>query len=247
MDTTFNGFLQRRHRITENAEKYLGLDEITEYFPSDGVNALFRQEIEKLLSRPSLSPETREDLESLRDFDWVAYMDRSLRRSGWSDPDLDPLVQDLAVKLLVTGNLFRGWTGDGPLKARFLVSLKNAISTLIKKKKVAARRSHELPNAVATGGTQDSYSVVEEFRDYLRNTLGPVAVTVFDHRLAGQDTKELIGSQGITSYRLKKIVGEIKEAARRFAGRDQDFRNMVRAAFERETRTMEKRFKRAGT
>jgi hypothetical protein len=247
MDTTFCGFIQRRYPVTKNKENYFGLSEITEYFPRDAINALFRKELERLLDRPSLQPHTREELQSLLNFDVVGYVDKSLRRAGFSDPDLDPLVQDLAVKLLVTGNLFSGWTGEGSFKARFLVSLKNAIATLIKKKQVARNRSHELPIDAPGREEQDGLSLVDDFRDYLRSHVGPVAVTVFDQRLAGEDTKELIGQQGIeTSYRLKRIVAEIKEAAMRFAARDPDFHSMIQRAFEREAQTMEKRFKRVG-
>jgi len=244
MDTTFAHFLECRYPITNEMENYSGLSEVSEYFPRDELNSLFRKEINKLLEQPALTLDSRQELLSLREFDWVSYIDRSIRRAGFQDPDLDPLVQDLVVKLLVTGNLFKGWTG-GSLKARFLVSLKNAIATLIKKKSKSSKRSHDLPDDVP-GRRQTASGLIDDFRDFLRSELGPVAVTVFDHRVAGDDTKELIGKQGIeTSYRLKQIVADIKEAARRFAGRDQDFHNMVQKAFDKEAQTMRKRFNRA--
>ena len=188
------------------------------------------------------------DLEKLLDRDWVGYFDKSLRRAGFKDPDLDHLVQDLVVKLIVTGNLFSGWRGESSFQARFLVALRNAISTLLKKKGVATKRSHELPPDTPGRVQQDTGSLVDEFRDFLRSQLGPAAVTVLDQRLIGGDTKELIGQQGIeTSYRLKKLVSDIKEAAKRFAMGNPEFHNMIQNAFEREARTKEKGFGPVGT
>jgi hypothetical protein len=145
------------------------------------------------------------------------------------------------VKMLVTGNLFSGWRG-GSLKARFLVALRNAIATLVVKQKRLRRRSNELPQDAVASTLRDE-SLISDFRNYLQTELGPVATAVFDQRLAGQDVKDLIGQQGIeTSYRLKKIVAEIKDAAKRFAAGKPDFRNMVQKAFEDEARTIARRF-----
>lgn len=244
MDTTFLGFLKKRLLYTNEAAEYF---EVSEYFPRDQINTLFRKEIEKLLSTKHLSQDQQEDLEKLRDRDWVGYIDRSLRRAGFKEHDLDNLVQDLVVKLVVTGNLFSGWRGESSFQARFLVAIRNAISTLLRKKQVSMKRSHELPTDSQGRTEQDADSLVDDFRDYLRSELGPAAVTVLDQRLNGEDTKELIGQQGIeTSYRLKKIVQEIKEAARRFAVGNPEFHHMVTMAFEKEARTMEKRFNRVG-
>jgi hypothetical protein len=244
MDTTYLGFLKKRLLYTNTSEF---LSEVSQYFPREEINTLFHREIEKLLATKHLSQEVRTDLEQLLDRDWVAYIDRSLRRAAFKDPDLDHLVQDLVVKLIVTGNLFSGWKGESSFQARFLVAIRNAISTLLKKKQVSMTRSHELPSDSPGKIEQDTDSLVEEFRDYLRREVGPVAVTVLDHRLAAMDTKELIGQQGIeTSYRLKRIVQEIKEAARRFAAGNPEFHHMVTMAFEKEARTMERRFSRVG-
>ena len=67
---------------------------------------------------------------------------------------------------------------------------------------------------------------------------------MFDHRLAGGDSKELIGIPGIeTSYKLKKIVQQIKEAAREYGSKDPEFLSMVERAFAQESETMARRFK----
>jgi len=238
MDTTFCGFLQRRlNDMTNKTRNYF---EISELFPREQINALFKKEISSLL-QTTTDEAAKEELRSLLPFDWPGYMDQSLRRAGFRDPDLDQLVQDLAVKMLVTGNLFSGWRG-GSLKARFLIALRNAIATLVVKQKKLRRRSNELPQDAVASTVRDE-SLISDFRNYLQTELGPVATTVFDQRLAGLDVKELIGQQGIeTSYRLKKIVAEIKEAAKRFASGKPDFRNMVQKAFEDEARTIERRF-----
>ncbi len=213
MDTTFCGFLQRRLNDTTN--KTRNYFEISELFPREQINALFKKEISSLL-QTTTDEAAREELSSLLAFDWVGYSDRALRRAGFGDADLDQLVQDLAVKMLVTGNLFSGWRG-GSLKARFLVALRNAIATLVVKQKRLRRRSNELPQDAVASTLRDE-SLISDFRNYLQTELGPVATAVFDQRLAGQDVKDLIGQQGIeTSYRLKKIVAEIKDAAKRFA------------------------------
>ncbi len=235
------GYLERRCSYTNDHRFF---PEVSEYFPREEINTLFRREVEKLLATSKhLSPENRLDLEKLLDRDWVGYFDTSLRRAGFKDPELDPLTQDLVVKMIVTGNLFSGWRGESSFQARFLVTLKNAISTLLKKRQLNRKRSHEVPPDAPGRVEQDADRLVDEFRDFLRSQLGPTAVTVLDQRLAGADTKELIGQQGIeTSYRLKKLVSEIKEAAKRFAMGNPEFQSMVQNAFERETRTMEKRF-----
>ena len=70
------------------------------------------------------------------------------------------------------------------------------------------------------------------------------AQQVFDHRLAGGDSKELIGIPGVESnYRLKRIVQQIKEAAREYGSRDPEFLSMVERAFAEESETIKKRFK----
>lgn len=242
MDTTFFAFL--RKKLLKTNPRTTHWLEVSEYFPRTEINRLFRQEIDKLRTR-DLSQDLQQELEMLSQRDWVGYIDRSLRRAGFQD-ELDNLVQDLAVKMLVTGNLFTGWRGQSSLQARVLVTIRNAISTLIRRKQASLKRSKEIPIDMPEKSSQGSDSLVDEFKNYLRNELGPVAVTVFDHRLEGGDTKDLIGQQGIeTSYRLKKIVQEIKEAAKGFASRDPDFLYMVKKAFENEAKTFKKRFGRA--
>ena len=114
--------------------------EVSELFPREGMNALFYDEIEKLHQRQPMDPA---ELQRLMSMDYVGYIDRSLRSAGFRDPDLDPMVHDIVVKL-ITGALFRNV--QGPFLARFAVSVKNSIITLAGKRQRVRRRyaDHEL-------------------------------------------------------------------------------------------------------
>ena len=216
------------------------LVEITELFPKSQIQDLFITEIDKLLK--DLPPgESREDLQRFRQMNIVGYIDGTLRRAGFRDHDRDELVQDIVTKLLM-GAFFRGWTG-GPIVARFKTSVRNHIATLAVRRNRYRGRSGELP-AEVPARKQDIDDLVHEFRAWLRLRYGVTAQQVFDHRLAGGDSKELIGIPGIeTSYKLKKIVQQIKEAAREYGSKDPEFLSMVERAFAQESETMARRFK----
>ena len=214
------------------------LVEVTELFPRHQINQIFIAEIDKLIRQ---RPNDPADLRELRQLDLVGYVDAALRRSGFQEHDRDELVQEVVTKLLM-GNFFRGWTG-GPIVARFKASVRNHIATLAVRRSRYRRRSGELPVDVPAR-KQDIDDLVIEFRAWLRLRYGVTAQQVFDHRLAGGDSKELIGIPGIeTSYKLKKIVQQIKEAAREYGSKDPEFLSMVERAFAQESETMARRFK----
>ena len=214
------------------------LVEVTELFPRHQINQIFIAEIDKLIRQ---RPNDPADLRELRQLDLVGYVDAALRRSGFQEHDRDELVQEVVTKLLM-GNFFRGWTG-GPIVARFKASVRNHIATLAVRRSRYRRRSGELPVDVPAR-KQDIDDLVIEFRAWLRLRYGVTAQQVFDHRLAGGDSKELIGIPGIeTSYKLKKIVQQIKDAAREYGSRDPEFLSMVERAFAEESETMARRFK----
>ena len=214
------------------------LVEVSELFPKQKINDLFIKEIDQLIRQ---RPNDPEDLRELRAMDLVGYIDAAVRRSGFQDHDRDELVQEIVTKLLM-GNFFRGWRG-GPIVARFKTSVRNHIATLAVRRSRYRRRSHELPEDVSAR-QQDIDDLVIEFRAWLRLRYGVTAQQVFDHRLAGGDSKELIGIPGIeTSYKLKKIVQQIKEAAREYGSKDPEFLSMVERAFAQESETMARRFK----
>jgi hypothetical protein len=215
--------------------------EVSDLFPREGMNALFYDEIEKLHQR---QPMDSAELQRLMAMDFVGYIDRSLRSSGFRDPDLDPLVHDIVVKL-ITGALFKNV--QGPLLARFAVAVKNSIITLANRRQRVRRRysDHELetvPQRSVTLPAEDD--LIERFRSYVRQQLGDVALRVLDHRLDGGDTKDLRGSQPelSSSYAVKEIVKQIKRAVSTFAGNDPDLLDQIEAALANERRTLGKRF-----
>lgn len=214
--------------------------EVSELFPREGINALFYDEIEKLHQR---QPMEANELQRLMAMDFVGYIDRSLRSAGFRDPDLDPLVHDIVVKL-ITGALFRNV--QGPLLARFAASVKNSIITLATRRQRVRRRysDHELetvPQRAVVIPTEDD--LIERFRAYVRQTLGDVALRVLDHRLDGGDTRDLRGQPGLEShYALKEMVKRIKRAVSTFAGNDPDLLDQIEAALANERRTLDRRF-----
>ena len=107
MKTSFTDYLWQRMPTPELATLVF---EVTELFPKDQINQLFRRETEKLLQATNDQEQTT-DLLSFRDMDHVAYIDRAVRNAGVRDPEIDPMVQDLVVKLLM-GSLFTKYVGQ---------------------------------------------------------------------------------------------------------------------------------------
>jgi hypothetical protein len=215
--------------------------EVTELFPKASVNALFQREIDSLLDTVE-DDAARKDLIAFRQMDQVGYIDRSLRRAGFGEAELDALVHDVAVKLLL-GSFFRKWSGQ-PLLGRFKVAVKNAITTMAVKASKHRKRSNELP-AEIPGRQSPGDDMIQDFRNWLEFRYGELAVRVLDHRLAGDDVKELIGRPGLeTSYRLKQAVQQIKTAAKVWAARDPVFLSKVEKLLADAQKTLEKRFRR---
>ena len=89
------------------------------------------------------------------------------------------------------------------------------------------------------GQPHDDQEVIEGFRSLLKNRLGDLALAVFDLRMAGGETKSLVGSPSVGSpsqYEIKRVVGEVKVLAREFAQRrgDPALVRDVQRAMERE-------------
>ena len=96
------------------------------------------------------------------------------------------------------------------------------------------------------GKVSQSPEIIDVFRKLVRQRLGELALAILDQRLAGKETKKMIGNVEIgttSAFYVKKAVGEIKDLAGRFAARigDQSFADMVSKAMERESATIEKR------
>ena len=71
-------------------------------------------------------------------------------------------------------------------------------------------------------------TIIENFRKFLQTRLGDLAVAIFDARLEGRQTKDLVGLPELdrpSRYVVKRVVQEIKTAAREYAQRldDPDF------------------------
>jgi hypothetical protein len=222
------------HRLT--------IREVSELFPRSAMNALFAKEIRRVLPRVEHGIQ-RDDLVSLLDYDFVGYMDASMRSAGFGETERDALVHDLVVKLLVSpGGLVSRWKMDTLLSYRFKRAVKNAVITLGQKQARYRRRSKELPDD-HVARPRDEDDLVGGFREWLRDRLGEVAVRVFDARLAGEDVKGLVGTPLVpTSYALKKVVQQIKASAVTWAGSDPEFLQKVRRMMAMEDETLARRF-----
>ena len=226
-----------------NFSKWLSqkqLAEVSSIFPRTGMNTLFYKELEQLHQR---QPMNNNEFQRLIKIDYVGYIDRSLRNAGFREPDLDPLVHDIVVKL-ITGSLFK--KVEGPFVARFAISVKNAIATLVVKRKRNQDRYSDLeldtvPQRFAAA--QSENDVVEQFRLFVEKALGKLALKVLDHRISGGDIIDLRGQAGLEShYSLKEIVKKIKLAARSFAENDPEFRDQIEQAFAAQKKTLARRF-----
>jgi DNA-directed RNA polymerase specialized sigma24 family protein len=250
MCKSFSNWLIARNLASHDLSRFL---EVSELFSRSAFNALFDKELMAVVARAT--PEQRNQLQSLRGFDWVGYVDRSLRNAGFREHDLDELVQEIVVRLLVQpGQLFKGWTGQ-PLDRRFKASVKNAVLNIVEKR---GNRRRLLPTVklgtdFTPRGLKPSHfparqimtdSLIDEFREFLRKQIGQIAVVVFNWRLEKRDTKELVGRADFgnpTSYQVKKMVQAIKSAARDFAQGDSGFLRMIEKAMQEEAKTVQRR------
>jgi hypothetical protein len=224
-------------------------------------NRLFDEELGKVIARTS-DPEHRKILERMRGFDWIAYIAASVRRSGYSDyREGQEKIHDVVVKLL-TGKLFRGFDQrtSGPIDLRFKRSVANAIKNLVEKDR---NRRHYLPTVsiqqeFEPGGVtaddlparsspaHDHEKVIEGFRKLLRSRLGDLAVTIFDLRLGGGETKSLVDSPALGSPGkcvVKRIVQQIKKLAEEYAASlgDSTLLRRIERAMADEAATVQKR------
>ena len=227
---------------------------IETYFTFDPAqyNRLFDDELQKLSVS---SPEHRDALERMRDFNWVGYIAKSLRNAGYRDQrETQERTHDIVVKML-TGGLFSNYDErqHGPLDLRFKRATANAIKNMIEKQKNARRllpsvsigqeRGDDLPNRPSA---ENDEKVIVDFRRLVRNRLGELGIAVLDARLAGQETKSLVGRADLGSpgrFAIKRVVGQVKALAREYAQRrgDPAFLRDIERAMEREGATIQKR------
>lgn len=233
---------------------------IETYFSFDPAqyNQLFDDEAHTLSVS---SPEHRDAVERMQTFNWVGYIAKSLRNAGWSDQrEVQERTHDLVVRML-TGGLFTNYDENkhGPLDLRFKRSVANAIKNMVEKDRNRGRNIptvpigqeftpggmsiDELPDRAVAHG-QDDERVIDDFRRLVRDRLGHLGTAVLDARLAGEETKNLLGRQDIGSpYQVKSTVYRIKLLAHEYAktlGDPALVRDILRA-MAREGATVQKR------
>ena len=189
----------------------------------------------------------------MRGFNWLGYVAAAVRNAGWRDRrEVQERSHDLVVKLL-TGTLFRGFDErvSGPMDLRFRRSVGNAIRNLVEKER---NRRHYLPTVPLDRKTEPSgmtgdnggERVVQGFRRLVKRRLGQLGTAVLDIRLAGGETKSLVGRPDLGSpgkWGVKRAVQQIKQLAREYAAAigDSDLLRRIMKAMEAESETIEKR------
>ncbi|MGO9110088.1 MAG: hypothetical protein ACLP9L_12720 [Thermoguttaceae bacterium] len=216
-------------------------------------NELFDQELEKVIAK-TRDPAHRQALERMQGFNWMGYIAASVRNSGCRDQrEIQEKSHDVAVKLLV-GGLFRDYDErrHGPMDRRFRNSVGNAIRNMVE---LERNRRHYLPTVpidraaepgIMTGGNDSGEKVIRDFRRLVKRRLGQLGVAVFNLRLAGGETKSLVGRPDLGSpgrWGIKNAVKQLKELARDFAVAigDPGFLRDIERAMGREEETITKR------
>jgi hypothetical protein len=221
-------------------------------FDPQAYDRLFDEELEKVIARTS-DPKHRQALERMRSFDWMAYVAAAVRHAGFRDyREVQERAHDIAVKLL-TGKLFQGFDElvSGPMDFRFKRAVTNAIRNMVEKER---NRRRLLPTVAAPDdlparsgmGEDDGEKVIRDFRRLVKRRLGDIGVAVLDLRLAGGETKSLVGSPTLGSpgkWIVKRVVCQIKMLAREFAisSGDSELLRRIEKAMADEEKTVEKR------
>ena len=250
---TFVEWLSDLNRPTLS-ETYYGLD------PAQ-YNRLFDEELERTILRVS-DPAHRQTLERMRGFNWTGYIAASVRRAGFRDQrEVHDRTHDIAAKLL-TGTLFRGFDEriSGPMDFRFKASVGNAIRNIVAKERNRRRFVPTVPigqdfqpGRIAADDLLARWSpghedeqVIRRFRELVRHRLGDVAVAILDLRLAGGETKSLVGSSavgGADKNVIKRLVRQVKQLAHEYAASLDDpvFLRRIERAMADEAATVQKR------
>ncbi len=216
-------------------------------------NHLFDQELEKVIQRVR-DPAHHQTLESMRGFNWLGYIAAAVRNSGCRDyRDGQEKIHDTVVKLL-TGKLFRGFDerSSGPFDRRFKNSVGNCIRNMVELERNRRRLlptvsiDQEAEPGIMTGGNNSGEKVIHDFRRLVKRRLGDIGLVVLDLRLAGGETKSLVGSPALGSpgrWGIKRTVQQLKQLAREYAERlgDPGFVRDIERAMGREEETVAKR------
>ena len=213
---------------------------------------LFNRELDAVLPMVS-NPEDRHRLASLRN-GWTNYIAACLRNAGFREQgDLEERIHDIVVKLLVSpGGLFRGYDEGrhGPLDLRFKRSVSNAVKNVVEKEQ---NRRRFLPPAPlhadfvpARPEQEHDGTIIANFTNLLKMRLGDLAVAIFNSRLQGRQTKDLVGLPELdrpSRHIIKRTVQEIKTAAVDYAKGldDPDFLRRVEGLLDAEAATVARR------
>lgn len=217
-------------------------------FDREAFNALFRRQLEALLPRVT-DERRRAGLEAMRDVDFVGYILAALRNAGLGDDrDREEATHDVIVQLLVSpGQLFVGYDPDrsGPMEARFALSVRNAVRNVVRSR----RRREPLSRAVGGTGVEavpdrrrvEDGDVLIAFMRFLKAEAGDDAVKLLavkmNDELSQRDVIRHPEFRGMGEWRVRRLMGRIRDAARAFAERQGD--DAVLAAINRLTRTNE--------
>ncbi len=191
----------------------------------------------------------------MRGFGWLSYVAASVRNAGFRDQrEIQEKAHEIAVKLLM-GTLFKGYVEkvSGPMDLRFKRSVSNAIRNLVEKEK---NRRHHLPTIPITQEVEpasmtvhddsNNEKIIIDFRRLVRRRLGQLGVAVLDVRLAGGETKSLVGQASLGSpgrWGVKRTVQDLKRLAREYAASlgDPGFLRDIERAMGKEAGTIETR------
>ena len=88
--------------------------------------------------------------------------------------------------------------------------------------------------------------IIHDFRRLVRRRLGEIGIAVLDVRLAGGETKSLVGLASLGSpgrFVIKRVVQQVKQLAREYAASldDPGFLRDIERAMGREEETVAKR------
>ncbi len=234
---------------------------LRENFDPAAYDALFNRQLDAVLPMVR-NADDRQRLFALQN-GWTNYIAACLRNAGFRDQgDLEERIHDIVVKLLVSpGGLFRGYDErrHGALDLRFKRSVANAVRNIVEKERNRRRYLPSIPidNDSVHGGMSAGElpdrpewnhdpKLIDRFRTMLQSRLGKLAVGIFDARMAGRQTKDLVSMPELGSpgrWVVKRVVQQIKTAAHDFAERldDPDFLWRVEKLMDLEAATVARR------
>ena len=139
---------------------------------------------------------------------------------------------------MLTGGLFRDYDErqHGPLDLRIKRAVANAIKNMLEKDRNRRRFIPSVPigqdfnrGVADLGAGEEDESVISDFRQLVWSRLGELGIAVLDARLAGQETKSLVGRVDLGNpgrFQVKSTVQKVKALAREYA---QPWRSSIHA------------------